>query len=159
MEILDQKYEIYFIFQYFLKKGIIILLPYIGMKILKKKKLNGNILNCTITIREKVIHIKNFNIEKNIHFMNSGYIIYFKREKDNIYYYYKKIFKVHFLKKYNNCFNLKKCFRKSKFIEITEKEKNSDILFLNPLQIKNTMKKKKWINNIPSIDNILIKVN
>ena len=124
------------------------------MLYLKEKKLNKNQLTCSIQIDGKVISIHNFNIEDKV-YKDEDFLIFFKKENDNdIYYYYKKIFKIYYSTKYNTCFNLKKCLNKSRYIEIINKEKDCDILFVNPLKFENFSGKKKWLNNIPSINNI-----
>lgn len=117
------------------------------MKFLKEYTINENKLNSSIKIKGKSINIKNFNLDQNF-YKDNNYVIFFKKEPNGISYYYKKIFKIYFPKKYNTCFNLKTCLRKSKYIEIINNEKNCDILFANPLKINDSFKKKRKIMNI-----------
>ena len=122
---------------------------------LKDKNLNGNRLNCSIKIEEKVISIHNFNIEDKV-YKDKDFLIFFKKENDNdIYYYYKKIFKIYYSKKYNNSFNLKHLLEKSKYIQIINQESNSDIIFINTFSTDFLNKnRKQWIYFMKNIEHM-----
>merc|ERR1712070_484774 len=123
------------------------------MILLKDKHFKNNVLTCSIKIKGEPVYINNFNFS-NKYYKNNKYIIFFRKKENDIFYYYKRIYKIYYSKKYNTCFNLKKCLNKSRYIEIINKEKDCDILFVNPLKFENFSGKKKWLNNIPSINNI-----
>ena len=122
---------------------------------LQEKKLNRNLLNCSIQIEGKVISIHNFNIEDKV-YKDKDFLIFFKKENDNdIYYYYKKIFKIYYSKKHNNSFNLKHLLAKSKYIQIINQESNSDIIFINTFSTDFLNKnRKQWIYFMKNIEHM-----
>jgi len=123
------------------------------MIFLKDRELHNNILTCSIQIEGRTIYIHNFNLKDKV-YKDKDFLIFFKKENENdIYYYYKKIFKIYYSKKYNTCFNLKMLLHNSKYIQFINKESESDIIFINALKIKNFHREKnQWLNSIENVE-------